>query len=70
MKQHLTPPDLGSRQKAIEQLRESNRRLELLALTLDEAIATIESELRHQRRQRLESATPTQAEFRAGPSAS
>lgn len=53
MTQHLSVPDLESRKQALEQLRESNYLLELTALSLDELIAVVESDLRRQRRERL-----------------
>lgn len=51
--QHLSIPDLESRKQVLEQLRESNYRLELAALSLDELIAMVESDLRRQRREHL-----------------
>jgi hypothetical protein len=54
MTAHPSIPNLAERQQAIAQLRESNRQLELVSLTLDEIIAMVESDLRHQRRDRLQ----------------
>ncbi|PSB01713.1 hypothetical protein [Merismopedia glauca] len=54
MTQDTTIPDLEARKQAITQLRESNRQLELVALAFEELIAMVESDLRRQRRDRLE----------------
>ncbi len=53
MMQHLSIPDLESRKQVLEQLRESNYRLELAALSVDELFALVESDLRRQRRECL-----------------
>ena len=39
--------------RTVERLRESNRQLELVTLALDERIAMVDTDLRHQRRTRL-----------------
>jgi hypothetical protein len=54
MTEYSTIPDPEARKQALAQLRESNRQLELVGLTLDELIAMVESDLRRQRRDRLE----------------
>ena len=46
--------DFETRKKSIAKLRENNRQLELVALAFDELIAMAESELRSQRRKRLQ----------------
>jgi hypothetical protein len=48
-------PDLETRMRGVRGLRESNRQLELATIALDELIAMVEADLRHQRRSRLES---------------
>jgi len=47
-------PDAETRKREVEGLRESNRRLELVTLALDELMAMVEADLRRQRRERLE----------------
>lgn len=54
MTQQPQIPDIETRQRSVERLRESNRQLELVTLALDELLAMVESDLRHQRRERLE----------------
>lgn len=46
--------DFETRKRSVAKLRENNRQLELFALTLDELIAMAETELRSQRRERLQ----------------
>ena len=46
-------PDPETRQRLIDQLRESNRKLDISNLALEELIARIEADLREQRRARL-----------------
>lgn len=48
-------PDLETRMQEVRGLRASNRQLELATIALDELIAMVEADLRHQRRSRLES---------------
>lgn len=52
--QQLKIPDAETRKREVEQLRASNRQLELVTLALDELIAMVEADLRRQRRERLE----------------
>ncbi len=47
-------PDLETRMQEVRGLRASNRQLELVTIALDELIAMVEADLRHQRRSRLE----------------
>ncbi|GEM_PF-808213 len=47
-------PDAETRKRSLEQLRESNRQLDLVGLQIDELIAMAEAQLRRQRRERLE----------------
>ena len=54
MSQQLKIPDAETRKREVERLRESNRQLELVTLALDELLAMVEADLRHQRRKRLE----------------
>lgn len=54
MTQYPSIPDPEARKKALAQLRESNRQLELVGLAFDELIAMVEADLRRQRRDRLE----------------
>ncbi len=46
-------PDPEKVKRTVERLRESNRQLELVTLALDELIAMVDTDLRHQRRTRL-----------------
>lgn len=55
MIQQPTIPDVETRRREVEGLRQSNRQLELVTLALDELIAMVEADLRCQRRERLES---------------
>lgn len=48
-------PDPEQVKRTVELLRESNRQLELVTLALDELIALVDSDLRRQRRTRLQS---------------
>lgn len=54
MTQPSSIPDAETRKREVQQLRSSNRQLELAALALDEVLAMAEADLRHQRRRRLE----------------
>lgn len=54
MTQYPNIPDPEARKKALAQLRESNRQLELVGLAFDELIAMVEADLRRQKRDRLE----------------
>ena len=54
MTQPAKIPDAQTRKGEVERLRESNRQLEQVTLALDELIAMVETDLRHQRRERLE----------------
>jgi hypothetical protein len=54
MIQQPSIPDAETRKREVENLRESNRQLELVTLALDELIAMVEADLRRQRRERLE----------------
>ncbi|MDZ4872634.1 MAG: hypothetical protein CLLPBCKN_002030 [Chroococcidiopsis cubana SAG 39.79] len=47
-------PDPDKVKRTVEQLRDSNRQLELVTLALDELIARVDNDLRHQRRTRLQ----------------
>ncbi|MDJ0729250.1 MAG: hypothetical protein QNJ33_04580 [Crocosphaera sp.] len=51
-KQH-SYPDEETQKRCLEKLRQTNRQLELYNLFLDEAIASIDTELRQQKRERL-----------------
>lgn len=54
MTQQPQIPDAETRKRSVERLRESNRQLEHVTLALDELIAMVETDLRRQRRERLE----------------
>ena len=54
MNEQLKIPDARTRKREVERLRESNLELELVALALDDLLAMVESDLRQQRRQRIE----------------
>jgi hypothetical protein len=54
MTEQFPIPNAETRKKEVEQLRNSNRQLELFALELDELIAMVEVDLLRQRRERLE----------------
>lgn len=54
MTQQPQIPDTETRKRSVERLRESNRQLEQVTLALDELIAMVETDLRRQRRERLE----------------
>jgi hypothetical protein len=56
--------DIEMRQQSVQRLRESNKQLELFALALDDLIAMVESDLRHQRRQRLLGGKVQEIEFK------
>lgn len=47
-------PDPEQVERTVERLRESNRQLELVTLALDELIARVDTDLRRQRRTRLQ----------------
>ncbi len=47
-------PDPEKVKRTVEQLRESNRQLELVTMALDELIARVDTDLRRQRRTRLQ----------------
>ena len=47
-------PDPEKLKRTVERLRESNRQLELVTLALDEIIALVDTDLRRQRRNRLQ----------------
>ncbi len=51
----MTPfiPDRETRERLVEKLRETNRSLDIWNLELAEAIATVEADLRQQKRKRL-----------------
>ncbi len=53
MNNQPTIPDPFTRERLVNQLRESNRQLELSNLALEEAIANVETDLRQQRKVRL-----------------
>lgn len=46
-------PDPQKVKHTVERLRKSNRQLELVTSALDELIAMVDNDLRHQRRTRL-----------------
>lgn len=48
-------PDLETRTKSVTRWREACRKLDLVTLKFDELIAVIESDLRHQSLERLQS---------------
>ena len=48
-------PDPEKVKRTVERLRESNRKLELVTLAMDELIAKVDSDLCRQRRSRLQS---------------
>jgi hypothetical protein len=54
MNERFPIPNAETRRKEVERLRDSNRQLELFNLELDELIAMVETDLRGQRRERLE----------------
>jgi hypothetical protein len=47
-------PDELTRKNSVENLKKVGRQLDILGLEMDELLATIEAELRCQRRERLE----------------
>ncbi len=47
-------PDPETRKRSLERLRESNRQMELVTVALDELIAIIEADIRHQKMERLQ----------------
>lgn len=47
-------PDSEKVKRTVEQLRESNRQLELVTLALDELIVRVDIDLRRQRRTRIQ----------------
>uniref|UniRef100_B8HNF8 Uncharacterized protein n=1 Tax=Cyanothece sp. (strain PCC 7425 / ATCC 29141) TaxID=395961 RepID=B8HNF8_CYAP4 len=47
-------PDAETRKREIEQLRECGKQLDLFTLALDELLATVEADLRQQKRERLQ----------------
>ncbi len=51
----MTPkiPDAETRERLVAQLRESNRKLDIFNLSLDELIAKLEAGIREQHRARL-----------------
>lgn len=53
MSQQPFYPDEITKKRCLEELRQSNKRLELYNLFLDEAIAQVDAELRQQKRIRL-----------------
>ena len=55
MTQPKRVPDPEKVKRTVEHLRESNRQLELVTLALDEIIALVDTDLRRQRRNRLQS---------------
>lgn len=54
MTQAQTLPDPEKLKQTVNQLRESNRQLDLVTLALDELIALIDEDLRQQQRARLQ----------------
>lgn len=54
MTEQFPIPDTETRRREVEKLRECNRQLELYCLQLEEFTAIVESDLRLQRRKRLE----------------
>lgn len=53
MNKSLSYPDQKTKQRCLESLKQTNHKLELYNLFLDDAIAQIEIELRQQKRTRL-----------------
>jgi hypothetical protein len=53
MSEQYPYPDEETKQRCLEGLRQTNHRLELYNLFLDDAIAQIDAELRQQKRARL-----------------
>jgi hypothetical protein len=53
MNKSLSYPDQETKQRCLENLKQTNHKLELYNLFLDDAIAQIEIELRQQKRTRL-----------------
>ena len=53
MNESLSYPDQETKQRCLENLKQTNHQLELYNLFLDDAIAQIETELRQQKRTRL-----------------
>ena len=53
MNKSLSYPDQETKQRCLENLKQTNHQLELYNLFLDDAIAQIEIELRQQKRTRL-----------------
>ena len=53
MNKSLSYPDQETKQQCLENLKQTNHKLELYNLFLDDAIAEIEIELRQQKRTRL-----------------
>ena len=53
MSEQYQYPDEETKKRCLEGLRQTNHRLELYNLFLDEAISQIETELRQQKRARL-----------------
>ncbi len=53
MNQLLSFPDQETKKRCLENLKQTNHKLELYNLFLDDAIAQIEIELRQQKRTRL-----------------
>lgn len=54
MTQHTRIPDPEKVKRTVAQLRSTNRQLELVTLALDEFIARVDNDLRHQHRTRLQ----------------
>lgn len=54
MNKELKIADAETRKQSIQRLKESNRQLELFALALEDLIAMVEADIRHQRRERLQ----------------
>jgi hypothetical protein len=55
-------PDREKVKRTVEQLRRSNRQLELVTLALDELIARVDRDLHQQRRNRLQSRHQSESE--------
>jgi hypothetical protein len=53
MNEQYPYPDRETKKRCLEGLRQTNHRLELYNLFLDEAIAQVDAELRQQKRARL-----------------
>lgn len=53
MNQQPFYPDEETKKRCLDELKQSNKRLELYNLFLDEAIAQVDAELRQQKRTRL-----------------